>query len=217
MIIGKIIRTEIHLIHSVRSQKIMPAKKLFLKTNATRSRGQHRCGSCHQDKKTVAGLKLHIANTPACRAKWEQDLMRRSPEPSAQAETPPLQTPEDDLDITMNNSFDETTFVPSERRPPSPGSDSGPQSKRARVEEVDDEDSCQRWAHEFPGAAAEILGEGKTLFEQMKDNQEAMKDPPTAPFLDEDEWELARWLMKNVTQTATEEFLKMKGVSYHYN
>jgi hypothetical protein len=38
-----------------------------------------------------------------------------------------------------------------------------------------------------------------------------------APFLDEEEWDLARWLMKNVTQMATEEFLKMKGVRHNFD
>ncbi|KIM76445.1 hypothetical protein PILCRDRAFT_43985, partial [Piloderma croceum F 1598] len=51
----------------------------------------------------------------------------------------------------------------------------------------------------------------KMLFEEIRETQEAMCKPPMAPFLDEEEWELARWLVKNVTKTATDEFLKMKG------
>lgn len=109
--------------------------------------------------------------------------------------------------------FDDSTFIPSDRRPRSPDSVSEPQSKRVRVEEVEDEDSCQRWAREFPGRAGEVLGESKTVYEEIRENQEAMKESPYAPFIDDEEWDLARWLMKNVNQTATEEFLKMKGVS----
>jgi hypothetical protein len=41
-----------------------------------------------------------------------------------------------------------------------------------------------------------------------------MCESPMAPFLDEEEWELARWLVKNVTQQATDKFLKMKGVHH---
>ena len=109
-------------------------------------------------------------------------------------------------------------FIPPERLrcPASPDqSIPEPTSKRARVEEVDDEEAggCRRWAQEFDGAAEEF-GEGKTMFEQMRERQEAMCEPPIAPFVDEDEWDLARWLMKNVTQTATDEFLKMKGVRH---
>jgi hypothetical protein len=109
-------------------------------------------------------------------------------------------------------------FIPPERAtyPASPDhSAPEPPSKQARVEEVEDEEAggCRRWVQEFDGAAEE-LGEGKTLFEEIHERQEAMCEPPMAPFADEDEWELARWLMKNVTQTATEEFLKMKGVRH---
>ncbi|KAI0279323.1 hypothetical protein BGY98DRAFT_1089274 [Russula aff. rugulosa BPL654] len=76
--------------------------------------------------------------------------------------------------------------------------------------------SCRRWIQEFHGAA-EVLGEGKTLFEEIHESQEAMCEPPMAPFEDNDEWELARWLIKNVTQTATEEFLKMEGIRSRYH
>ena len=41
-----------------------------------------------------------------------------------------------------------------------------------------------------------------------------MCEPPLVPFADEEEWELAQWLMKNVMQTATDQFLKLKGVSH---
>ena len=36
----------------------------------------------------------------------------------------------------------------------------------------------------------------------------------TWPFSDEEEWELVQWLIKNVMQTTTKEFLKMEVV-YH--
>ena len=92
---------------------------------------------------------------------------------------------------------------------------SEPTLKQVWVEEVDDEEvgGCCRWAQEFNGTAEEFR-EGKTIFEQMRERQEAMCKPPVAPFVDENEWDLARWLMKNVTQTATDEFLKMKGVRH---
>ena len=47
------------------------------------------------------------------------------------------------------------TFIPSERQPVSPNvSDREPQSKRARVEEVDDKEAggLRRWVQEFEGA-----------------------------------------------------------------
>ncbi|KAJ6548353.1 hypothetical protein B0H19DRAFT_1298935 [Mycena capillaripes] len=50
-----------------------------------------------------------------------------------------------------------------------------------------------------------------------------MEQGPHAPFLDSDEWELASWLSKNVSQTATDAYLKLpitqqrSRVSYHNN
>lgn len=115
--------------------------------------------------------------------------------------------------------FDEPlAFVPSEQLAHPASSDQStpePPSKQAQVEEVDDEETsgCRRWAQEYDGASEE-LGEGKTLFKEIRETQEAMCEPPMAPFLDEEEWELARWLVKNVTKTATDEFLKMKEVRH---
>ncbi|KAJ7659560.1 hypothetical protein DFH06DRAFT_1089760 [Mycena polygramma] len=57
----------------------------------------------------------------------------------------------------------------------------------------------------------------------MRAEQAAMGESPHAPFLDSDEWELASWLSKNVSQTATDAFLKLPitqrrtRVSYHNN
>jgi hypothetical protein len=106
-------------------------------------------------------------------------------------------------------------FVPSPRHIDSPEpepAENQHQSKRARVEEVEDEEAYPRYVNEFP-TRAEEFGDGKTAFEQIFEEQRAKGESPWAPFADKDEWELARWLVKNVNQRATEEFLKMPGVS----
>ena len=102
--------------------------------------------------------------------------------------------------------------------PHSPDHAPGSPSKRVQVDEVGDNlvqvdeiIDCHRWVQVFDGAAAP-LREGKMLFEDMQGRQEALQEPPMAPFANEDEWDLAKWLMKNSIQTATEEFLKLKGV-----
>ena len=199
----------------------MSTRKLVLKHNATRIRGQHRCNYCGKDLPTAAGLNCHIANskTSGCRAIWDQEVLRRqhTKSPSPPATGNDAVSPQYDLPVLDFPPEELPAFIPPERlrRRASPDqSIPKPTSKRAWVEEVDDEEAggCRRWAQEFNGAAEEF-GEGKTIFEQMHERQEAMCEPPVAPFVDEDEWDLARWLMKNVTQTATDEFLKMKGVS----
>ena len=64
--------------------------------------------------------------------------------------------------------------------------------KLACVEEVDDEEAggFHRWVQEFDGTAEE-LAEGKTLFDELLERQEAMCGPPLTPVADEEEWELA--------------------------
>ena len=204
----------------------MPTRKLVPKYNATKLRGQHRCNHCGKDIPIAIGLKLHIANSKhsGCREQWDCEVLQKDP---TESPSPPATSNNADHSAERELQYDwpmleappkePPTFIPSERHPVSPNlSSPEPPSKQARVEETDDEEAsgCPRWAQEFEGAAEE-LGEGKTLFEELHEQQEAMCEAPMAPFVDEEEWELARWLIKNVTQTVTDKFLKMKGVSSH--
>ena len=75
-------------------------------------------------------------------------------------------------------------------------------------------DGCHRWAQEFDGTAVQ-LGEGTTVFEEIQERQEALHESPMTPFANKDNWDLAKWLMKNTTRTATDEFLKMEGVCHN--
>jgi hypothetical protein len=77
---------------------------------------------------------------------------------------------------------------------------------------VEDEEMYPRYAKEFP-TSAEELGEAKTAFEDIFEDQRAKHESLWAPFADKEEWDLARWLAKNINQQATEEFLKILGVS----
>jgi len=91
-------------------------------------------------------------------------------------------------------------FVPSPRHIDSPElepAENQHQSKRVRVEEVEDEETYPRYVKEFP-TRAEELGNGKTAFEEIFEEQRVKGESPWAPFADKDEWELARWLVKNV-------------------
>ena len=78
---------------------------------------------------------------------------------------------------------------------------------------MEGEETYTRYARDFP-TPAEELGDAKTIFEEIFEEQKENNKLPWAPFADKDEWELARWLAKNVNQNAMEEFLKMSGVSF---
>ncbi|KAH7918952.1 hypothetical protein BV22DRAFT_1108238 [Leucogyrophana mollusca] len=82
------------------------------------------------------------------------------------------------------------------------------------MEEVKDEDAAGKpqgghFMEEFPGAVGDVLGTGKTVFECLKEAELVDDENKWAPFRNEDEWELAQFLMKNVSQNKIKEFLKL--------
>jgi hypothetical protein len=68
-----------------------------------------------------------------------------------------------------------------------------------------------RFAEDYPANVAHILRKSRTAFDTQKEGGSG--ENPWAPFNDEDEWELARFLLKEVSQTAADKFLKLPIVS----
>ncbi|KAJ7614490.1 hypothetical protein FB45DRAFT_1110243 [Roridomyces roridus] len=101
------------------------------------------------------------------------------------------------------------------------------QDRRARVEEIEDEDApgATRWYEDFPRDAGCILEQRdpvETAFEAMRRKQAAAGQEPWFPFASEDDWNLARWLSKSgVSGGNIDEFLKLNKIkdgahpSYH--
>ncbi|KAJ6467139.1 hypothetical protein C8R47DRAFT_1303645 [Mycena vitilis] len=124
---------------------------------------------------------------------------------------------------------DDFVVPPRENSPPPP--EPIPQSRRATVEEVPDEDDPQnfsRFVEPYEDvesgrpAAGRPLRRGETLFERMRAHQETTGESKYSPFQDGDEWELARWLSKNVNQSTTEEYMRLPttkkaNLSFHNN
>jgi hypothetical protein len=186
---------------------------------------KYKCNFCgKKDLPTQAGLKVHIRLSKAgCREAMERQI-NRSLSPLADRPIHVHQRrhtrsssvdengfPANPSDISYN---DFPPFVPSPRHDPSPEPGTiGNEHQWTQGEEAENEDTYLRYAREFP-TPAEELGDAKTVFELIFEDQKERNESPWAPFDDKDEWELARWLAKNVTQRATEEFLKMSGVSF---
>ncbi|KAH9926044.1 uncharacterized protein B0H18DRAFT_876733 [Fomitopsis serialis] len=84
------------------------------------------------------------------------------------------------------------------------------ESHSARVEDVpEDEEQAYRYVEAYPGVVAKIIREDKTLFEKWRDERKSGKVDEWAPFADQEEWELFRWLIKNVGQNKIDDFLKL--------
>ncbi|KAJ7160367.1 hypothetical protein C8R46DRAFT_1286061 [Mycena filopes] len=71
----------------------------------------------------------------------------------------------------------------------------------------------QRWRKECPGHGGATYGKGKTTFEVIRDEEVLKGADVLGPFKDEAEWELAKWLIKHVGHTATDEFLKLRMIT----
>lgn len=196
---------------------------------------KYRCNFCgKRDIPTQAGLKVHIRLSKAgCREAMERQINRSlspeaiciprrrhtSPSPTSTDENGmPIQADAADLPVGDVPYDDFPPFVPSPSHDesPEPGT-TGNEHQWARIENVEDKEIYPgiRYARDFP-TPAEELGDAKTVFEEIFYDQKEKKESPWGPFADKDEWELARWLAKNVNQRATEEFLKMSGVSFIY-
>jgi hypothetical protein len=134
---------------------------------------------------------------------------------------------DDDDDTSNIMDFDPPiTPGPREATPDGPGSEP-PAQKRSKVtvEEVLDVDSPRRseseddmiddirddYIEDFPWSAGEPTGTTKrTPFEKIRRLQQKAKEEAWGPFKDEEEWDLARWLMtSSISQTKLDEFLKL--------
>lgn len=78
-----------------------------------------------------------------------------------------------------------------------------------------DKDEEDGYEEPFPEdrKAGATYGPSKTTFERIRDDQILTGCEVLGPFADEEEWELAKWLIKNVGHNQTEAFLKLPIVS----
>ncbi|KAJ7865304.1 hypothetical protein B0H14DRAFT_3599906 [Mycena olivaceomarginata] len=184
-----------------------------------------RCPYCSKKLKTAGGVNHHVSKSTMCRKKWQDSLARETftvdpdeAEPPADVipRTPsPVPSNEDD-DDPMGIADDFTYPVHEETPPPEPI----PRSRRATVEEVPDDGDPQNYSRFIEPFGDDELGRslparplkpnetllkaGDTLFHRMHTHQQqecgTKEFSPFVPFRDEEEWDLARWLMKNVTR-----------------
>jgi hypothetical protein len=122
-------------------------------------------------------------------------------------------------EVDIPNAFDapQPDFDPPRQSPPPPLNidQSDRPDRRARVEEVEDEEAggLRRWVEDYPQPAGTAGPVASSYFEQVRAEQVRRGQDPWAPFEDQDEWELAEWLMMNVGQNATDKYLKLPIVS----
>lgn len=110
-----------------------------------------------------------------------------------------------------------------------PEAPASPPRRGVTIEDVEDEydqqytgDSVRRFVESFPedrNAGVPTSREKvQTKFEKLRDEMLELgggEDRIWEPFDDQEDWELAEWLVKSVGQTSIDEFLKLPIVSIH--
>ena len=122
-----------------------------------------------------------------------------------------------DLDIPLDGlDPPQPDFHPPQQSPPPVNvSHRDHQGRRAQVKEVEDEEAggLHRWVEDYPRPAGVAGQPAPSYFVEIRAQQMRNGEDPWAPFDDQEEWELAQWLMLNVGQNATDKFLKLPIVS----
>lgn len=192
----------------------------------------HRCKYClRTDFPCRSAVTRHIRKAVACSTAWNNELallgnIHVFDEPHnfapAPAPAPPsdlLEAPQPDSDVDMTFELENGFQFPLDPQESSED-DEEPPSKRARVEDVEDDDEDDlpqrneaRWVEDYPTPVAEVIATAKTMFEEWEENQKLTGSGRWAPFENEEEWEIAQWLMKHVGQGAIDEYLKLNIVS----
>jgi hypothetical protein len=180
------------------------------------------CGFCLKALPTASGVLKHIQNTYECRQARIKQIKSYSVhvvDLEDDGDTGPEISDEQlDNELDVNDGtydFNPTAYLdpPLELEPPA--LPSPPPNHRASVEDVNDDDNpyeTTRYIHKYPDTAGAIKAEADTKFERIRKEQVKEGLEPWAPFVDQDEWELAQWLTQNVRQKQTDNFLKLSIV-----
>ena len=158
-----------------------------------------RCQFCWKLFLTQRAINQHISASKVCLRDWQNNIVSEDGNPLKRKRT---NSPEPSL-------VDDNNFI----TPPEPRQES--QSPRADADNEDDlrASDHQRYIEPFPGPIGEALRQAKTSFEILQQTQQLEGKPPWEPFANRAEWGLAAWLIKNIGQKSTDEYLQLPIVS----
>jgi hypothetical protein len=182
-----------------------------------------------------SGLNKHIRNSVNCnnaeskkRGRYTTNMWDNAPGSSSAnirlqqvaSSLPPI-LEDDELANMETFTLDEDVHGPEEdvanaRGAPPETPRPGPEMMADHPEE-EEESKSTYYIEEFPqnlGAGA-VWGEEIPFFEKLRLKQEEDGSSRWGPFEDQDEWELAQWLIRNVGQKQLDGFLNLNIVSTH--
>ena len=187
------------------------------------------CAFCGKVCPTVPGLNRHIDKTPNCKKASHEEFGQYAngiwddiPENLHNKEWQQLlnlQIEPDlpDLRLEEDIQIAEEIFNSEEANVPMPQPTLPPQRDEPQLhpQHATVGDGC-RYIENFPEEylAGATWGTCKPLYEHLDEDRKKEGASRWSPFEDEDEWQLAEWLIKNVGQRQTDLFLKLPIVSF---
>ena len=175
------------------------------------------CRFCHVPFPNHPTVRQHEALAPACRKARDQLLSNlwasRSTGLTSHVQSAAAAT-EDwarDDGLTFHDEgpsiqHDESTSTPVQ-----------PMDQRACAEDLPDDDwRGQSWQEVFPSHlnAGASYGVASTQFEKIQDKEILEGGDIWGPFGSDEEWQLVKWLIKNVGHTQAKNFLRLGIVSH---
>ena len=171
-----------------------------------------KCSYCGKSVPTVKGLRSHIAQRQPCRDALRRVAERQPPNVKS------LHIHEDEEptdDLQFDHVDEPMVFEPNRADEELDNSTSASPSRRTQMEEVEDEEAggIRRYVEDYGQSAGHVYGEGQSQFMKWREAQKNAGHAPWSPYNDLDEWDLSQWLIRNVGQNATDEYLKLPIVS----
>jgi hypothetical protein len=123
---------------------------------------------------------------------------------------------EEDVQIADEMLDDQEINLPQQCPPPQDEPQPHPQHATVDVPNNEEVNDGGRYIEDFPEEylAGATWGHCKPLFKSLDEEQKREGHSRWTPFEDEDEWQLAEWLIRNVGQKQTDNFLKLPIVSF---
>ena len=179
------------------------------------------CRYCKKSNiaRSLQGLRSHISQSVECRTRRDEEHIHLNHNRIARGGAPHTHPQ------TVADHDQQTESLEDNLIPPSDDYSDAHRSKRARVDDVDDDDdeSFQptevNFIVDYPedacaGAILEGTNDGlETRFEKIERMREAAGEPAWAPFSSPADWEPSRWLIQSgVSQSEIDKFLKLESV-----
>ncbi len=162
----------------------------------------------------MQGLPSHISQTPKCRQALKEKVRQNLGGKSHLAASASEDTMDTNIPLSPNGAQPDVKMNCPMEADCARASERVANLHHVTVEDVEDEEPGglpkRPWIGGYPANVAAVLGEARTVFEELLASRTAAGSDNFAPFDDRDDWELASWLVRSgLSQEMIEDYLTL--------